>query len=584
MRTRSIPMAIALLVLCAAGTASAIPDDQAPGQKGRRDKALAALDKEVGKLLALVKNADKMSPCGGAAPATPPGAPARMRVRARLSGAPFCPDKYAPFKKRLKELIAEVNDNSGNDSRAGAVISFWPQFVESFETQLTNLAEMKKNQKSAVLAGDLCKMTTSELVSHAKTAVVNKSLDEFDLVQDEATKDKTNVTAWVSAQESTRSSMDQWERNSRLFEPAGNYDKAWKPVYKALHASSKKIRDQWNVDWVTASKLCAEPAKGEDHAELRKLEDKLYDSLKAELVSDLEKWRVSAKELYRYDCDSMKKLQEYYCSVRDGDGEVTLDEFEADSGESEVDEDFPVDGDSEDVQYVAQADKMAADMQQKEHAVWTEIGAIRSRADRLAARRNGRMDTIDAYKVWVAEMTKFNDTQIAPEEKAILEVVDRGIFRGSRNPKIQLWIEFGKQQHSMLEKQDQFACTLADAEYCRYRYRSGPKKDKCARKTRPDCVSVTQCKVWEFKPVNGKDRGEKQVARYKRLLEKHYNKALELFRDDNLGSFEVVGDTPVLKALEAGCAHGGTLTFEKEVYRYPKCGADLEYQCSPKAK
>lgn len=569
----------ALFLVGLAGSAAAIPDDQAPGQKGRRDKALADLDKEVAKLVKLVTNVDKMAPC---TTPTTAAAPARgRRPKLRLGGKPFCPDAYAPIKKKLQDLVNEVSSNSGSDDRAGAVLSFWPQFIVSFETQLGTLSDMKTNHKSALTTGQQCKATGDAMISRGKTALVNKSLDEFDEARTAASKDQTNVTSWVSSQESMKSSMEQWERNTRLFEPSGKYDKAWKPVYKAMHASSKKMLDQWNTDWTTASKLCAEPAKGENHADLKKLEDQLYETLKKELDADMEKWRTAAKSMYQYDCDSMKKLYDYYCTKRDGDGEVILDEFEADDGVDEVDDSFPVDGDSEDVQYDATADKMKEDMKQKQFAAWTELGAMKSRAGALGARRNGRMATVEAYVAWRDGMETWVDDQVAPEEKAMEAVIAKGIYQGSRNPYIQLWKNFGIQQHDALEKQDKFACTLADESYCRYRRKSD---GKCMRYTRPDCVSVTQCKIWEFKPVNGKDRGEKQVARYKRLLEKHYNFALDLFRQDNMGSFDPVGGMSMLKALESGCAKGGKLTFDKEVYAYPKCGADLEYKCSSTAK
>jgi hypothetical protein len=341
--------------------------------------------------------------------------------------------------------------------------------------------------------------------------------------------------------------MDQWKRNAELFEPKGTYDKAWKPIYQAMHKSANKMNQEWIKDWDTGAKLCAEPNKGDDHAEHKKLEDELYDTLKKELYDEVTAWREDAKTLYRYDCDSMKQLQKNYCEDLDGDGEEEDQEKTFDT----------------------QADEMKVEMENKVHAAWTQLAGFRSRAGRLEARRNGRMATIDLYAAWRDELRAFSAT-VAVEEQAITDVFNNGIARGARNPKIQLWITFGKQRHHVMEDESKYACTLKDQTY--------------ADKKRPDCLSVTQCKIWEFKPPGdkAKKRGESQVNGYKTLLEEHYNAALDLFRQDKPS--DPVGGMSVLKELDRACAKGGALVLEKEVAQYERCGPDSDYICAPQAK
>lgn len=546
-----------ILAALTAGVASGWSAEEPPGQKSRREKALADLDKEVGKLKPLVTKVDTMVPC--ASPAAPkPRAGKRPTIRAvGGGGAPFCPEKYTKeHKPKLQELIGVVSSNSGSDLRAGSVISFWPTYVVSFESRLVDLANLKINHKSAATVGQQCKATSDAMIKRAKAALTNKSLDDFDEARLQATKDQTLVREWVQDQESMQGSMTQWERNVRLFDPVEKYDNAWKPVKQALHASGKAMLDQWNADWAQAKKDCAEPLLGENHAEHRKLEVELYEALKKQLEDDLTTWRESAKDLYRHDCTSMQQLQKDVCEQLDGDGE---------------DEDLQK-------QVEDQADKMKAEMENKVHAAWTELAALRSRAGRLGEAPNGRLGTAEASTEWRAKLSAFAD-EVKKEEDMITAVMSKGIGRGARNPKIQLWINFGKQQHSTLEDQEQFQCALTDQPYCATREDDGD----CEKWKRPDCVNVRECKIWEFKPPGDrpKSRGNTQLNEYKSILEKHYTFALGLSRDHKL-TYTPVGGMTFFRELERNCVKGDTVTFDTALHQYEKC--QEAYECAPQAK
>ncbi|MBK9036007.1 MAG: hypothetical protein IPL61_32960 [Myxococcales bacterium] len=544
--------------------------DEPPGQKARRDKALAALDKEVGKLGPQVTNVDKKTPCPTAVGTTPKpaAAPARRHGRGAikaLGGAPFCASVFTPdMLAKLQSLRDEVSANNGPDARAGWVTSKWGDYFGSYAARLKDLEAMKTLHRQPVAVGQQCKDVTTAVLGKGKAALAHKSLDEFDAARLFATQQQPLVREWVSTQEANGASMIQLERNTRLLETPSPYDKAWAPVVKAMYASSKKMLDQWQADWATAAKACAEPTKGEDHAQLKQLEDQLYAALKQQLDDDLAAWRAQAKSLYQYDCESMKELHEDYCDNRDGDGELI---------------------DEEDVIYGARADELKVEMNNRVAAAIAQLDDFHARAGVAQARRNGRMVSSDAYNAWRDQLNVFAD-QVVVERNLIDDVVSKGIARGSRNPKIQMWINFGKQQHRRME--DVHACRLADREYC-----ARWKGTMCELRYRPDCVTVTAtgCKIWEFKPpgARAKAKGQEQLTGsakrrgYKDILDAYYNLKLTQQRD-GAPVGDVIDTVSILDELETRCAKGGTLTFDTEVAQYEKCGADVDYVCAPQAK
>lgn len=571
---------VVALLFAAAGVSRA---DEPPGQKERRKKALAALDTKVRALVKLVRNVDKQVPCGGGAPTV-----ARGRTRPPLAGGQFCPAKFEPLRKEIAALIDEVRANNGPDPRAGHVSSKWPDYLASLQTRLeTDLSGMVGNRRSAAELTKQCADLDKRIVSRGKTALIDKSLDEFDVAQEAATADATIVREALATHAHIQSAMSQWERNTRLLELDQQYDEAWQPVVKALRASSKAMLDRWNTDWVAANGACEQPNLGEDHAGLRALEDQLFAALRQGLDADLAAWRTQATEFYRYDCDSMKELQDYYCLRRDADGEgdeagyVEQDTGDDDDGHGDDDDDGMLNGDGEDLIYLDKAAKMEAAAVEKIRVARFELGGMSSRAQRLQVARNGRMRTADAYHAWVADLDAFID-ELRAEDVLIEERAAAGVARGSNNPRLQLWMEFGKQQHERMGKDPQFNCRLDDVPFCARR-----RHGKCVRWRRPDCIDVDGCKIWEFKPIESKAKAEKQVADYKRMVERHYNFALKEQRAGTL-SFKPVGGHAVFADIVKTCAvpdaTTGTIRFAVDVEVYPKCDAKLVYQCGKTAK
>ncbi|HTM23229.1 MAG TPA: hypothetical protein VL172_22060, partial [Kofleriaceae bacterium] len=561
MGNRRAPFIALILLLAAAPGARA--DDP---HKGAREAKLKELDAEVGKLVKLVKNVDLMVPCGTAAPATQPAAPAAKSKGRRgrppkpnpAAGKPFCPADYKPIDDKIKKLIGEVdslNDGNPGDDRAGWVRSTWPQYRVSFATTLDKLAKMKAMHHDPEPAEQQCQSTEDAALARAKAAAATKSLDEFYNARYKCEQEETDIDNLVATEESHGRDIDQLTKDIMLFQPPGQdgkgkYDTAWKPVYQALQGSAKKMQSDWKAKWGKAYKICELPAQGEDNPEHHKIEDQFYADLKKGLETELDQWRKDMDKIYQFDCDNMKKMYSDYCDL-DGDGEEEAQRTQLD----------------------ANADKLKADMTAKLEPPEKKIDELSTRALKLQAAPNGRMKTIEAYRAWVADIDKYRD-ELKEAKDGIDRVRYAGLFQGSRNPKLQMWATFGVQRHKDMEAK--FKCTLGDEPYCEEReVNDKGEETTCKRFRRPDCVMVEDsgCSIIEFKPDSpaAKKLGMDQLNDYKKILDEHYNKALDKQTAGTL-NYSPVGGSDLFAKIVKSCAPGGKIDFKiGKVEVYPKC-------------
>ncbi len=572
---RALIVIVTLSFALVAGSTSVRAEDP---HKGEREKALADLDKLVDGLKPMVDHVEKMSPCAPAKPPAPPAKPGRPTLRGRGQPAPapapappapaaggkqFCPSDYdKPYEKMIEliDLADAKNDGNPRDDRAGHVKSKWTTYRVTFRTALDNLAKMKELHKTPLPTEKVCQTEEEKLVALARAAVANKSLDEFEAARYQAEKDESTVDNLVAQGESNQSAIMQLYAQVLVFKPDNaKWDKAWKPVTKALHASAKKMLDDYREYWAKAFKVCTLPAEGEDNPELRKVEDELFTKLRKDLDTDLDTWVDDAKQnVFAFDCQSMKKLYESFC-----------EEWDADDDEQEL------------PKYWAEADQLKADMKTRLTDPEVKLDKLSTWALVLQARRNGRMTTIEAYKKWVADIDEFRD-KLKEQRDKLDRMKYAGIFQGSNNPKIQLWKTFGIKMHDAMEDKPEYDCTLKDQTYCDQW--EDAAKTKCKHYRRPDCVQITDkgCRIYEFKPPGAAavKKGEQQLIDYKKMLEDHYNDMLD--KQTNKESIDPVGGPTLFETIVKACVpEGGRVSFKiyAGVKKYEKCAKDLEYKC-----
>jgi hypothetical protein len=92
---------------------------------------------------------------------------------------------------------------------------------------------------------------------------------------------------------------------------------------------------------------------------------------------------------------------------------------------------------------------------------------------------------------------------------------------------------------------------------------------------RPDCVSASNCTVYEFKPKNDRAErmGREQLNRYVPAVEKYYQDLIDARKlpDSDYGGQDIISK------ITGRCMSGSSVRFSREVATYEMCRK--EYEC-----
>lgn len=176
-----------------------------------------------------------------------------------------------------------------------------------------------------------------------------------------------------------------------------------------------------------------------------------------------------------------------------------------------------------------------------------------------------------ALDVWRDDFLKMSGVlpkDLDPIVKAMDDQKDRvkkaseGAVKGANHPMVQHAIEYGKQQHKKMEGESRHACEVRDESF--------PGSAE-----RPDCVSGSQCIIYEFKPDNAKAKakGETQLKGYKSSVEKYYQASMDRRQtpDSKHGGKAMMGK------IVAKCLQNGKVVFKTKISAYQMC--QMKYQC-----
>jgi hypothetical protein len=490
----------------------------------------------------------------------------------------FCPAKYEPHIAKIRDEINKIV-NSESTPENGWIISHWGSYALDVKRLVDKLALMRAKMETPRPLADRCWRTSEAMLARLKAAADKKSIDDVVAARTQAKKDGEEVTKWINEQLTIKSNMEQWHRDVETFDPKNQYDGGWMRVARAMRQSAAEMWLVWSVAWGRADKKCTEPAKGFRHADYVKLEDQFFEGMKQQLADDLKAWKDETKGTYKYDCDSMKKLHKFWCDENDGDNDP---EIQPEVKQSE-----------------AEAKTMAGEMTKKVEARLAALAPFEPRLEKLKMARQGAMGSVERLQTWIAALEVIR-TEVVAARTSLQKAKDSGIARGFQHPRIQLWIEFGKKQHKRMEKLSEYTCTWADQQFCAERNVDAQGHETTCKDElyyRPDCVSVTTCRIYEFKPPgsDAKRKGLNQLngtatrKGYKELIENHYNKALAKYKEGKL-NYTVVGGIHVMKEVERLCAPDGKVVFSTDdgVKQYERCkdadGKPVEYTCAPEAE
>lgn len=218
-----------------------------------------------------------------------------------------------------------------------------------------------------------------------------------------------------------------------------------------------------------------------------------------------------------------------------------------------------------------------------------ETNRLYSRYDAVAD------DVADTFRQRISEATNEYDRKLAGLGSALADydrrtqdVYDRlrdrmaiyyrldnsEMLRGSNNPKVKLWRDYGVQQHGLLQQQS----------FCHLVERAIPGFNGALR---VDCVDIESCEVVEFKPDSSSgSRSGARVDDYVQALnawlesewDEFKNEPVENLRASSASEFN---DTFVRQAIAHECLVDGEGQFEGIVETYSRCVRTIPLDCVP---
>lgn len=175
---------------------------------------------------------------------------------------------------------------------------------------------------------------------------------------------------------------------------------------------------------------------------------------------------------------------------------------------------------------------------------------------------------LDTWRDDFIKMSGVLPKDLEPVVKTMDEQINRvrkassGAAKGANHPMVQYAIEYGKQQHKKMEAESRHACEVRDQVF--------PGSSE-----RPDCVSGSQCIIYEFKPDNSKakSKGEAQLRNYKNYVEKYYQDLMNKRQTPDARH----GDKAMIGKIVAKCLESGKVRFKTKISAYQMC--QKKYEC-----
>ena len=247
-----------------------------------------------------------------------------------------------------------------------------------------------------------------------------------------------------------------------------------------------------------------------------------------EIAREAEGWLEKAQHVFTLNCEEQQAIRGAYCSGDYKPGEAPD---------------------------ISSYDSLAEDSARR---ILDEVKKLRDEYDDLKKRVDDIKDEEGADEA----VESFEELEEAREKLEGLEKI--GHLRGSRNPKIQTWINYGIEQHDRMYNDHN--CEFKDY------YLEGVA-------LRPDCISMSECGVYEFKPKGSRNDGSGQLGRYVAHIMDMVDEIIDREQDGSL-SQDDLKDNPLGLALwNNRCLDpDGDVTFDARVFEYERCD-EHSFEC-----
>lgn len=446
-------------------------------------------------------------------------------------------DKASGSLKDITKLIGKLSSIQSESDEAKLIVDTYPKHIKAFGAALANLKKAKAYQYKIDPLEEACEKT-EESFSDAVEKLVDEGKDgSEDKIEDTAEKISRSIDDKLDDATDLYKKIDAMARDVKRF----SYRKGpWNAPERALDQAADGVVKHMKEALKKAEKVCEPLTSAEKLDFVRKAMSELeeVDENAGSFVEKGEDWFAESRAIFSIDCGAQEKIRQAYCS-----GDYEPDEKPKLSSYDKV-------ANAEAGEVIKKLKPLLKDYAKLK----TEGKEILDRAyDKEVERILGNMKK---RKEGLAGLTKGEH------------------LKGSRNPKIQTWINYGKQMHKSLE--GKYNCDLKDVKI--------PGMNK-----RPDCVSARRCMVYEFKPnfPPAVTEGEQQVKLYAAHINDIAEQILEMKlkssgyydlppadQDEDEIEEALEGDAFLEALWDHKCIdEDGDVSIGFDVITYPKCGS-----------
>lgn len=445
-------------------------------------------------------------------------------------------DKASSSVKEIEKLISKLSPIKSGSDDAELIVKEYPKHLKAFSISLADLKQAKNYQYKIDPLEDACKKTHESFEDSVEKLVEDGKDGSEDKIEDTAEKISRSIDDKLDDATDLFKKIDNITRDVKRF----SYRKGpWNGTERALDQAADGIAKYMKNALDDAADAC-EPLTNAEKLSfvkdaIKELED--VDKNASSFVKEGEEWFKESRAVFSIDCEAQEKIRLAYCS-----GDYEPDDMPNMSSYDRV------------------ANDQASGVIKKLKPLLKDYAKLEADGEEILDRAYDK----DVERI-MANMKK--------RKEGLTRLTKGGHLKGSRNPKIQTWINYGKQMHKSLESK--YNCDLKDVKI--------PGMNK-----RPDCVSARRCMVYEFKPnfPPAVSEGEQQVKLYAAHINDIAEEILELklkssgyydlppFDQDEDEIEEALEGDDFLEALwDHKCIdEDGDVSIGFDVITYPKCG------------
>lgn len=448
---------------------------------------------------------------------------------------------------RLKPVVNFKTDDRATKSelkKASGQLKEYPRALTNLGKSLTLFKAMKIKQFDLDEKDEYCEDTEKEFNEDIESWVKQGGDEALEEIDEDAEDLVNEISSLIKDSTGFLSDFDKLTRQAKLFAFRKG---AWNSVEKNVDKTADMMKDYVESAHADLTKSCEHLLDPYDLVTVEDAISQLKDFQEQvdEFKIHSENWFQNTRNVFSLSCSTLNNVRDLACA-------------------SDIDSANDPD--------IARIER--------------EISAITS-------------GTLQEIKKVIPEYKKLRSTGNAilkqEEEKevgrlltnmekkivSLQNTIKSGQLKGTRNPFVQMAVKYGIAHHKSMENESRFDCVIRDVAIPNLR-------------VRPDCISVKNCTVYEFKPNNPKQvaEGEKQAASYAKEVIKVTNNMLsERYKRSMIPNLAQAGsleqkqeateDNAYLDALwDHHCiTNEGDVLFDSKVETYDKCKDELKLEC-----